>query len=241
MLKCYFLACFLMFFFPPLCFQMVHHQKESLPGRTRFLHTVSSVHPLHWDHLQPLLHSRPGLKPNPVGTLAQPWQLPCSNSFLSMTPKLRPFQNTRTLLLLWMRRFRDNLLQPGLQIRHLNLLLKHQQGSWHLCPQLWDSSPKTRTSAFPMEPPTHLQSLSEAALCVWAAAPKGRTEKAQQGHVIHWTVSRENNAGSKRKWMSFRMRSRSRTWVPVEQAVVLDKAWTWAQFIHPVSAHCYTC
>lgn len=147
---------------------MVHHLKENWLGRTRFLYTVSSVHRLHWDHLQPLLHSRPGLKPNPVGTLAQPWQLPCSNSFLSRTPKLRPFNNTRTLLLLGMRRIRDNLIQPGLQTHHLNLLLNHQQGLWRLFPQPLASSPKTRTSGFPMEPLTHLQSLSEATLCVWA-------------------------------------------------------------------------
>lgn len=174
------------FFFFFLCFQMVRHQKENCPGRTRFLHTVSSVHPLHWDHLQPLLHSRPGLKPSPVGTLAQQWQLPCFNWFLSRTPKLQPFNNKRTLLLLWMRRFRDSLITPGLQTRHLNLLLKHQQGLWRLFPQLLGSSLKTRTSGFPTEPPTHLQSLSEAALCVWGWQQLQRKEQRKHRRDTHW-------------------------------------------------------
>lgn len=186
-----------------LCFQMVRHLKEKCPGRTRFLHTASSVHPLRWDHLQPSLRSRPGLKPNPTGTLAQPWQLPCSSSFLSRTPRLRPFSNTRTLPLLWTRRFKDSLLQPGPQTRHLTLLLKHQQGSSHLFPQLLGTSLKTRTSGFPAEPPTHLRSLSEAPPPpgVWgmADAPEGGTEDAQKGHVIHWIVSRPDDVGSKRK------------------------------------------
>lgn len=175
--------------FFPLWFQMVRHQKENCPGRTRFLHTVSSVHPLHWDHLQPLLHSRPGLKPNPVGTLAQPWQLPCSNSFLSRTPTLQPFNNTRTLLLLWRRPFRDSLLQPGLQTHHLNLLLKPQQGSWRLFPKLLGSSLKTRTSGFPMEPPTHLQSLSEAALCVWGWQQPQREDERKHRRDMWFTGS----------------------------------------------------
>lgn len=146
-----------------LSFQMVRPLKGKFPGRTRFLHAASSVHPLRWDHLQPWLRSRPPLTPNPTGTLAQPWQLPCSSSFLSRTPKRRPFSNTRTLPLLWTRRLKDSLLQPGPQTRHLALLLKHQQGSSHLFPQLLGTSLKTRTSGFPAEPPTHLRSLSEAA------------------------------------------------------------------------------
>lgn len=146
-----------------LCFQMVRHLKEKCPGRTKFLHTASSVHPLRWDHLQPSPRSRPPLKPNPTGTLAQPLQLPCSSSFLSRTPRLRPFSNTRTLPLLRTRRFKDSLLQPGPRTRHSSLLLKHRQGSSHLFPQLLATSLKTRTSGFPAEPPTHLRSLSEAA------------------------------------------------------------------------------
>lgn len=173
-------------------FQMVHHQKEKYLGRTRLPHPVSSVHPLHWDHLQLLLHSRPGLKPNPVGTLAQPWLLPCSNSFHSRTQKLQPFNNARSLLLRWMLRLRDSLLQPGLQTRRLSLP-RHQRASWHPLLKLLGSSLKTRTSAFPTAPPTHLQSLSEAHLCIWEClqfSGWGTKEKAQKGHVIHWIMRR---------------------------------------------------
>lgn len=119
--------------------QMVRFPKGSSLRTTRLFPPRTCGRPPRQDHRLHQVRLRP--RPNPTRTSAPPWRLPCCSSSPSRTPA-RPPRGAKTLPL-WLR-------PPHSCLRPKPLLLKPQQ-DWGL--RLRHSSPKTRTCAFPTEPP----------------------------------------------------------------------------------------
>lgn len=122
--------------------QMVCFPKGSSRRTTRLLPPRTCVHPPRRDRR--LHQARLPPRPNPTRTSAPLWRPPCCSSSPSRTPA-RPPRGAKTLPLWW--RPLHSRLRP-------NPLLKPQQ-NWGL--RLQHSSPKTRTCAFPTEPPADRQ------------------------------------------------------------------------------------